>query len=78
MEGMAGLAVGLAIVAFSLGVEIGHQMVVLPIFGALKAARRATPQAAQIPLRALRYGSAGIFVAGLFYLVSALLEVMKA
>src|SRR5436309_15978549 len=49
MEGMAGLAVGLAIVAFSLGVEIGHQMVVLPIFGALKAARRAAPQAAQIP-----------------------------
>ena len=78
MEGMAGLAVGLAIVAFSLGVEIGHQMVVLPIFGALKAARRAAPQAAQIPLRVLRYGSAGIFVAGLFYLVSALLEVMKA
>ena len=53
-------------------------MVVLPIFGALKAARRAAPQAAQIPLRVLRYGSAGIFVAGLFYLVSALLEVMKA
>ena len=78
MEGMAGLAVGLAIVAFSLGVEIGHQMVVLPIVGALKAARRAAPQAAQIPLRVLRYGSAGIFVAGLFYLVSALLEVMKA
>jgi len=78
MEGMAGLAVGLAIVAFSLGVEIGHQMVVLPIFGALKAARRAAPQAAQIPLRVLRYGSAGIFVAGVFYLFSALLEVMKA
>ncbi len=78
MEGMAGLAVGLAIVAFSLGVEIGHQMVVLPIFGALKAARRAAPQAAQIPLRVQRYGSAGIFVAGLFYLASALLEVMKA
>jgi hydrogenase/urease accessory protein HupE len=78
MEGMAGLAVGLAIVAFSLGVEIGHQMIVLPIFGVLKAARRAAPQAAQIPLRVLRYGSAGIFVAGVFYLVSALLEVMKA
>jgi hydrogenase/urease accessory protein HupE len=78
MEGMAGLAVGLAIVAFSLGVEIGHQMIVLPIFGALKAARRAAPQAAEIPLRVLRYGSAGIFVAGVFYLVSALLEVMKA
>jgi hydrogenase/urease accessory protein HupE len=72
MEGMAGFAVGLAILAFSLGVEIGHQMIVLPIFGALKIARRAAPQAAQIPGRVLRYGSAGIFVAGMFYLVTAL------
>jgi hydrogenase/urease accessory protein HupE len=78
MEGMAGLAIGLAILAFSLGVEIGHQMIVLPIFGALKTAPRLAPQAAEIPLRTLRYGSAGIFVAGVFYLVSALLEVMKA
>jgi hypothetical protein len=78
MEGMTGVAVGLAILAFSLGVEIGHQMIVLPIFGALKMARRLAPQAAEIPLRALRYGSAGIFVAGIFYLVSALLEAVKA
>src|SRR5919197_4596408 len=63
MEGMAGVAVGLAILAFSLGVEIGHQLIVLPIFGALQAARRAAPPAAGIPRRALRYGSAGIFVA---------------
>ena len=74
MEGMAGLAVGLTIAAFSLGVEIGHQLVVVPIFGALKAARRAVPQADRILGRVPRYGSAGIFVAGMFYLVSALLE----
>jgi hydrogenase/urease accessory protein HupE len=78
MEGMAGVAVGLAILAFSLGVEIGHQMIVLPIFGALRAGRSAAPQAALIPLRALRYGSAGIFVAGIFYLVSALLAALPA
>jgi hypothetical protein len=30
------------------------------------------PQAAQMPARVLRYGSAGIFVAGVFYLVAAL------
>jgi len=77
MEGMAGLAVGLAIIAFSLGVEIGHQMIVLPIFGALKATRRAVPRGTEIPLRALRYGSAGIFLAGMFYLVSAILEALK-
>jgi hydrogenase/urease accessory protein HupE len=73
MEGMAGLAVGLAIVAFSLGVEIGHQMVVLPIFMALKITRdRLSRQSAQIPGRVLRYGSAGICAAGLFYLFVAL------
>jgi len=77
MEGMAGVAVGLAIIAFSLGVEIGHQMIVLPIFGALKATRRAVPRGTEIPLRALRYGSAGIFLAGMFYLVSAILEALK-
>jgi hypothetical protein len=78
MEGMAGVAVGLAILAFSLGVEIGHQMIVLPIFGALKTARRAAPRGADVSLCALRYGSAGIFVAGMFYLVAALLEAVKA
>lgn len=78
MEGMAGFAVGLAILAFSLGVEIGHQIIVLPIFGTLKTACRAAPGGAEVSLCALRYGSAGIFVAGMFYLVAALLEAVKA
>ena len=72
MEGMAGLAVGLAIAAFSAGVEIGHQMVVLSIFFGLKTMRRRISQAALIPERVLRYGSAGICAAGMFYLVAAL------
>jgi HupE / UreJ protein len=72
MEGLAGFAVGLAIVAFSLGVEIGHQMVVLPIFGTLKMVCRAAPQAAHVLGRVLRFGSAVILVAGVFYLVVAL------
>ena len=73
MEGMATLAVGLAIVAFSLGVEIGHQMVVLPILVALKMIRnRMSQQSAQFPARVLRYGSAGICAAGIFYLIVAL------
>jgi hypothetical protein len=69
---MAGLAVGLAILAFSAGVEIGHQMVVLPIYGTLTTARRLAPPAAVVPARVVRYGSAGIFAAGIFYLVAAL------
>jgi hydrogenase/urease accessory protein HupE len=73
MEGMGGFAVGLAIAAFSIGVEIGHQMVVLPIFFGLKMTRgRAAPQAAAVPGQVLRYGSAGICAAGVFYLIVAL------
>jgi hydrogenase/urease accessory protein HupE len=72
MEGMAGLAVGLAILAFSLGVEVGHQVVVLPIFFGLKKFRQRAPQEARVPERVLRYGSAAIFVVGMFYLIAAL------
>ena len=51
----------------SVDVEIAHQMVVLPIFIALKMIRnRAAPQTAAVPGRVLRYGSAEICVAGIF------------
>ncbi len=75
MSGMAGVAVGVAIVAFSLGVELGHQLVVLPLFFGLKAARATLHNDAgrdQWSLGAMRYGSACITVAGVFYLVAAL------
>ncbi len=75
MEGMAGMAVGLAIIAFSIGVEVGHQIVVLPVFCALKLARATQPDEArrnQITARARRYGSAAISMAGIFYLIAAL------
>jgi len=72
MEGMAGFAVGLAIVAFSAGVEAGHQLIVLPIFGALTVMRRVAPNSTLASCRAMRYGSAVISAAGLFYLVVAL------
>ena len=72
MEGMSGWIVGLAIVAFSVGVETGHQVVVLPVFGALTVLRRVVHHAPRMPGRVLRYGSAGIFAAGVWYLVAAL------
>jgi hypothetical protein len=73
MDGMAALATGLAIVAFSLGVEVGHQMVVLPMFFGLAYVRRRTASlAAGVPAGVVRYGSAGILVAGMFYLIAAL------
>jgi hypothetical protein len=65
----------LAIAAFSLGVEIGHQMIVLPLFGSLKLARHTRPDEPakeRLSLLAQRIGSAGVSLAGMFYLVVAL------
>lgn len=76
MEGMPGLALGIAILAFSLGVEIGHQIVVLPVFGVTELFRRwwrGKPETRGVPPDFLiRAGSAVICAAGLFYFVAAL------
>lgn len=75
MEGMSGIAVSMAIVAFSLGVELGHQMVVLPVFAGLKLARFTRtdePSRNKLALNMVRIGSLLISVAGTVYLVAAL------
>ena len=83
MSGMAGAEVALAIFGFSLGVEIGHQCVVLPLFGLTTtvrtAARRTQDPAASARFGSwlLRGGSAVISLAGLFYLVSALSQTLS-
>ena len=56
----------LAILGFSLGVEAGNQLVLLPLFGALRAVPRS-----QMIWR--RVGSAGVSAGGLYYLGAALL-----
>jgi hydrogenase/urease accessory protein HupE len=66
----------LAILAFSIGVETGHQMVVLPLFGFLKLARRSQPDAVlrtRLSMAFQRVGSAGISIAGIYYLCIALM-----
>jgi len=40
MNGMPGVGLAAALIGFSLGVEIGHQAVVLPLFGAMAVGRR--------------------------------------
>jgi hydrogenase/urease accessory protein HupE len=65
----------LAIAAFSLGVELGHQMIVLPLFSSLKLARQTRADAAakdRLSLVAQRLGSAAVSLAGMFYLFVAL------
>ena len=74
MQEMSGLTVVLAILAFSVGVEIGHQVVVIPLFGALKLARRVKrepPDRDRVSTLALRYGSAVICAVGMYYFYAA-------
>jgi len=64
----------LAILAFSIGVEVGHQMVVLPLFAMLKTARDTRPDAVmrtRVSMGFQRIGSAGISVVGVYYLCLA-------
>lgn len=75
MEGMPGLAIATAITAFSLGVELGHQSVVLPLYSAMELIRRSyPPRCGRDIVRefALRYGSALICLAGIVYFTAAM------
>jgi hypothetical protein len=72
MSGMALGSVALAIVAFSIGVEIGHQVVVLPAFYGLSFLRRADTGTPRFGKWAQRYGSAIISLFGLAYFYAAL------
>lgn len=75
MQGMSGSVVLVAIIAFSIGVEVAHQMVVIPLFACLKIARKTRgdePARRRFSLAVQRFGSAAISVAGIFYLFIAL------
>jgi hydrogenase/urease accessory protein HupE len=71
MEGMQGAATAVAIVSFSVGVEIGHQAVVLPGYFARRRLWKKDGASVADGVM-LRYGSAAISVAGAWYLVAAL------
>jgi hypothetical protein len=74
MAGMPGVTLWTALISFSLGVEIAHQMVIIPLFGALTAARNWGAKQPRVVLaaRTRRIGSAGISVAGIYFLVQAI------
>jgi HupE / UreJ protein len=78
MEGMQTTMVATAIVAFSLGVELGHQVVALPLFAFIKMTKRYSESrsGSRAPyLWISRVGSGAIGIAGTVYLVAALLWV---
>jgi hydrogenase/urease accessory protein HupE len=65
----------LAILAFSIGVEAGHQMVVLPLFAFVNRARHLPSDGitrTRLSMALQQIGSAGISVAGVYYLCLAL------
>ncbi len=66
MEGLPAIGIWIALAAFSVGVEIGHQIVVLPLFGLLALSRARLREGLQGPL--VRYGSTLISVCGVYYL----------
>jgi len=70
MAGLPAVGIWIALVAFSLGVECGHQLVVLPLFGLLKLSRHSLRERTH-PI-VLRCGSAAISCGGAYYLFVAL------
>jgi hypothetical protein len=75
MEGFQTATIATAIFAFSVGVEIGHQIVALPLFAAMRFARaKAAPddRSGSLHIWMSRLGSGAIGVVGAVYLVAAL------
>jgi hydrogenase/urease accessory protein HupE len=70
MQGLPRETVILAILGFSVGVEAGHQVVLLPLFGFLTAAhqiRRDAAERARISMMLQQIGSGAVLVAGVYY-----------
>ena len=70
MSGLPSVGIWVALIAFSIGVEIGHQAVVLPLFGLLAVGRVKMGDTFRNGM--LRYGSAVVAFCGAYYLVVAL------
>ncbi|MEI8291193.1 MAG: HupE/UreJ family protein [Verrucomicrobiota bacterium] len=72
MAGLPAIGIWIALGAFSLGVEIGHQAIVLPWFGLLKLSRHKWNTGGLVIW--LRYGSGAIAICGAYYLMVAMHE----
>ncbi len=75
LQAAPGTSVAVAVSGFALGVEAGHQLVALPLFGLLVLLRgwgRTAPARDRLVLPVLRTASACVSIAGTFYLVAAL------
>lgn len=73
MAGMPPIALWAALCAFSLGVELGHQVVVIPLYGALYTAKHANAEMPRLALaaRVRQVCSVAISLAGVYYFTQA-------
>jgi len=71
---MPTIALGIALVSFSLGVEMGHQFEVIPLFVFLKLIRKSPPLPDQPTPNTtiLKLGSAAISLAGVYFFIQAI------
>jgi hydrogenase/urease accessory protein HupE len=70
MQGLPGETAVSAILGFSVGVEAGHQVVLLPLYGfliAVRRRRRDDAERARLSMFLQRIGSAGVLIAGVYY-----------
>jgi hydrogenase/urease accessory protein HupE len=73
MEGMPAISLAVALIAFTIGVELAHQALIVPLYFLIRPLRRGQPKDAPAPMPvALRVASVAICLAGAFYLVLAL------
>lgn len=70
MTGLPALGIWIALICFSMGVEIGHQVIVLPVYALLGLSRSKLGE--QWHHRINRYLSGVIAVCGIYYLIVAI------
>jgi len=63
-----------ALVGFTIGVELAHQLVIIPSFAVLRAARQLSSAESHAVLtrRIMRYGSVAVSLGGAYYLIQAI------
>lgn len=74
MAGMPAIALWAALISFSLGVELAHQMVVIPLYGGLQIAKHWNSPYPRLTLaaRTRQIGSLAISLAGIYFLTQAI------
>jgi hydrogenase/urease accessory protein HupE len=74
MSELPSMALWVSLISFSVGVEIGHQLVVLPLYAILRQTFRNRSAAGKPPIHAViqKYGSCVICAAGSYFLFYAL------